>query len=173
MQALDQSISVVGSTLEKLRGSISAKHEANSTKSPISKNMFVPSLVQEMNPDIPNGLSVSHASNGINATNGAHVVDDLNGSPQNPAARGSAATPGDKVKELIHTMSAEPGDALNPTLATTVPTLNEMALSIAPIIDNFNEVLVSLRFLSIPLVLGLFHMITFHWILYCKLNTVY
>lgn len=53
-----------------------------------------------------------------------------------------AASSNDKVKDIITTMSAEKGEAGNLTLANSVPTLTEMANKTAPIIDNFDAVLV-------------------------------
>lgn len=55
---------------------------------------------------------------------------------------------------MIKTMSTEKGDAGNPTLANSVPTLTEMANKTAPIIDNFDSVLVRLFSVSYSLLPG-------------------
>ncbi|KAM0125120.1 hypothetical protein ACHAO1_010755 [Botrytis cinerea] len=64
----------------------------------------------------------------------------------------AAASSNDKVKDMIKTMSAEKGDAGNPTLANSVPTLTEMANKTAPIIDNFDSVLFSAILNTVPVI---------------------
>jgi hypothetical protein len=127
LQALDQAVNVVESSLQKLRDNISVKHGApKAYKSPLSKrktkSVLAPAPAPAPVPAILNGHLKVSGLKSLAAT---------------------AAPSDDKVKKLIKTMSAVKGDSSNPTLANTVPTLNDMANKIGPIIDNFDEVLVS------------------------------
>ncbi|GFF42761.1 hypothetical protein IFM51744_05253 [Aspergillus udagawae] len=106
LDTLGRTISVVDSTLAKLRKNIASRHGVTSGQ----RRRCVPPPVP-LSAAVPDGMAAMDASSD------------------------------GKIKSIVATMSAEKGTEHKPTLANAVPTLNDMATGVGPIMDNFDKVL--------------------------------